>query len=156
MWRKLLLISGLVLVAGLLAAEFTLPRPGVWDGHPEVTISIDTSSTPPSAVGCCVVLGGREMAGGMADDYRNLPRTTRIADLLFDRSPGLFAEPFVGAPLRPRVWVSGRLSLFGREIRRSQQQFVLVGAEWPDARRVWKVVEIPDGRVSKVVRVALP
>ena len=66
------------------------------------------------------------------------------------------ADPFAGQPLTVKVPVSGRTSMSGRTLRRYQFQYLVVFAVLPDGRRVRKLVEIPDGRVSREVAVSLP
>ena len=66
------------------------------------------------------------------------------------------ADPFRGEPLSVKIGISERVSGFGRTLSYSQHRFLVVLAEWPDGRRVCKVVEIPEVRVSKEVTVELP
>jgi hypothetical protein len=154
MQRKLL-IPVMLLAGVVLAVEF-LTYASVWHDEYKLTVHIDTPADPPSAVGCCTC--GRGEAERVADLGRNWSRRSRLPDFfpdLFD-DRGAVANPFVGGPLKVPVAVTGRDSPFGREVARYQDRFLVVGAEWPDGRRVWKVVEIPDGRVSREVCVSLP
>jgi hypothetical protein len=156
MGRKRLIAVLLVLACVVLAVEFI---PGTfardWIGGYYLTVHLDTPTGPPSVV-ICSASGRWDRAEEVAANLRMLPPEIRLSESLDIDGPEALADPFVGGPLEVRIRASGRGSLFGREVSRYQDRFLVVGAEWPGGRRVWKVVEIPDGRVSQEVRVSLP
>jgi hypothetical protein len=153
MWRKLL-GAVVLLIGGVLAFESAVGEVVIWDGWYDFTIHLDTPTDPPSAVGCRA-FGRLDEAERIAGLCRKGSPPFPLAEF-FDHAFGTLVNPYTGEPLKVRVPVSGRQSVLGRELSRSQHDALVVGAEWPDGRRVWKVVEIPDGRVSKEVRVSLP
>lgn len=136
-----------VVVAPFLLAEFTVVE--FWDGGYYLTVHVTGTADSPSAVACCPM--GRREAGEWV-----CGRSPTTAS--FDQ-PGdaAVANPFTGQPLKVHVWLSGRRSpILGRELERSRQQFLVVVSEWPDDRKACKVVDIPDGRVTREMRVSLP
>jgi hypothetical protein len=66
------------------------------------------------------------------------------------------SDPFEGKPLKIENVCYSQTSLFGRTVHWSQNRFMAVYAEWADGRKVCKVVEIPDARISTEVRMQLP
>jgi hypothetical protein len=151
MRRRPFLVAVLVLIAAVTAVEFIPLYLLIWDGGYELTVHVDTPADPPTAVACSA-FGRREDAEHLCELSREAP----AAALFAEGGRATLADPFHGQPLKVYIWVSGRESAFGREVSRSQQRFLVVGAEWPDGRRVCKVVEIPDGRVSREMRVTVP
>src|SRR5262249_36623438 len=100
---------------------------------------------PPRSVSC-QAFGRREDAVFTLEHL--LPPETRLWSAV--------ADPYAGEPLTVNVPVSGRDSMSGRELRRSPLRDFVGSAMPPDGRRVGKLVDIPDGRVSREVSVALP
>ena len=132
-----------VLALGVLAWEFVPVQVLIWDGSFNLIVRVECPEGRPRAV-TCEAFGRREYAD------------EAVAHLLPLESWSAVADPFDGQPITVRVAVSGRESPFGRELLRSQFRFLAVIAVLPDGRRVGKVVDIPDGRVSREVSVALP
>ncbi|MBX7102568.1 MAG: hypothetical protein K1X57_00700 [Gemmataceae bacterium] len=143
--RRVLIAGVAVLGLGVLAWEFIPVLVIIWDGGFDLTVRIECPEGRPLAV-TCEAFGRREYA------------EEAVAHLLppESRSWSTVVDPFDGQPITVQVAVSGRDSPFGRELRRSQFPFLAVIAVLPDGRRVGKVVDIPDGRVSREVSVALP
>jgi hypothetical protein len=139
-------------LAAVLIGGFTVPCI-VWDGWPEVMVHFDITGEPPAVVGCRP-LGSREHAGSLASHARE-PDHLPIKEM-FGHYPAALADPFDGAPIKVRIGTSGRQSAFGCELSRGQERAILVGAEWRDGRRTWKVVDAPDLQQSREVIVSLP
>jgi len=143
--RRALIAVVAVLALGVLAWEFIPVQVMIWDGSFDLTVRVESSAGQPQVVSC-EAFGRREYAEEAVAHL--LPPESRMWSTT--------ADPFDGQPLIVRVAVSGRESPFGRELRRSQFRYLAVIAVLPDGRRVGKVVDIPDERVSREVSVALP
>jgi len=143
--RRTFAVLAVVVVAGVLTWEFVPIQVMVWDGHFDLTVHVRSPSGQPSRVSC-EAFGHREYAEEAVARLSPLDSQLRSA----------MGGSFVGNQFTVRVPVSGRRSPFGRELRRMQFQALAVIAEFPDGRRVGKVVDIPDGRVSHEVTVAFP
>ncbi|WP_439624709.1 hypothetical protein [Gemmata sp.] len=117
----------------------------VWDGGYDLTVRVSSKAGAPSAVSC-QTHGVRRDAEYALEHH--LPAVMKQWSAT--------ADPFVGEPLTVFVPVSGRNALSGRELSRSQFCWLVVTAVLPDGRRTGTLVEIPDGRVSREVRVELP
>jgi hypothetical protein len=154
LWKNLLTVV-LLLVVGVLAVEFIPLAETRWVGGYDLTVHLDTPTDPPSVVICAATLR-RDNAEDTVANLRTLPPETRLTPALDIGGCATVADPFAGEPLTVHIKTVGRSSAFDRDLSRTQYRFLVVGAEWPDGRRVWKVVEIPDGRVSREVRVSLP
>jgi hypothetical protein len=142
---RAVLITVALIAAGLLAWEFVPIQVIVWDGAYELTVRVESPDGRPRSVSC-EAFGRREYADA-AVVHPHPPESQRWSAV---------ADPFEGQPITVQVAVSGRESPFGRELRRSQFKFLAVNAVMADGRRVGKVVEIPDSRVSREVAVTLP
>ena len=68
---------------------------------------------------------------------------------------GRFA-PFTGAPLEMRIDTWCDTTRSGREIKSGHETWLAVIAEFDEGIRVGKVVEIPDMKVGREVRVEFP
>lgn len=68
----------------------------------------------------------------------------------------LVADPYHGGPLKIRGWQGGSYSTLGFEINHSQDEALVIVAQMADGSEVWKLVEIPEVRVSREVTVTLP
>lgn len=143
--RRTPLILLAVVVAGVLAWEFVPIQVMIWDGAFELKVHVVCHTDPPRAVSC-EAFGHREYAEKIV--ARLLPTESQARSAI--------ADPFGGQTLTVSVPVSGRRSPFGRELRWSQFQALVVIATYPDGHRVGKVVDIPDSRVSREVTVELP
>lgn len=143
--RRALIAVVVVLALGVLAWEFVPVQVRVWDGSFDLTVRVECPEGRPRSV-TCEAFGRCEYADEAVAHL--LPPESRMWSTV--------ADPFDGQPIAVRVAVSGRESPFGRELRRSQFRFLAVIAVLPGGRQVGKVVDIPDGRVSREVSVALP
>lgn len=141
--RRALIAVVAVLALGVLAWEFVPVQVLIWDGSFDLTVRVVCPEGRPRAV-TYEAFGRREYAD------------EAVAHLLPPESWSAVSDPFDDQPITVRVAVSGRKSPFGRKLRRSQFRFLAVIAVLPDGQRVGKVVDIPDGRVSREVSVALP
>ncbi len=143
--RRALIAVVATLAVGVLAWEFIPVQVLIWDGSFDLTVRVECPAGQPRSVSC-EAFGRREYADEAAAQL--LPPESRMWSTT--------AEPFDGQALSVRVAVSGRESPFGRELRRSQFRHLAVIAVLADGRRVGKVVDIPDGQVSREVSVTLP
>jgi hypothetical protein len=142
--RWFLLLFAL-LAAGVLAWEFIPIQVTVWDGGFDLTVHVSSTAGPLRAVSC-QAYGQREDAEAAVQDL--VPPRMGFASAT--------ADPFDGRPLTVNVHVSGRLSPFGRELARFQYRHLVVIGQLKDGRRIGKRIEIPDGCLSREVRVSLP
>jgi hypothetical protein len=143
--RRAILIIALLIVAGALAWEFGPIKVTVWDGGFDLTVNVSSSTGPLRSVSCAA-FSQHEDAEFVLEHL--LPPETRFCSTV--------ADPFEGQPLIINVPVSGRDSPLGRELRRSQFRHLVVIGQLEGGRRIGKLVEIPDGRVSREVSVVLP
>jgi hypothetical protein len=143
--RPKLLVVACLLVAGAVLWVCASTTYIIWDGGYDLTVRVSSSPGPPRSVSC-QACGRREAAEYVLEHL--LPPETR--------SYSATADPFAGEPLTVNVPVSGRESMTGRQLSRFQFRWLVVIAVLPDGRRVGKLVEIPDGEVSREVRVELP
>src|SRR5262245_50418051 len=142
---RALLIFGLPAVALVLALEFLPISVLIWDGHFDLTVNVSSTAGPLRSVSC-QACGDRDLAEHVLKSRRPFE-----SDLW-----AVIADPFEGEPLTVKVPVSGRTSPFGREVSRYQFSHLVVIGHLQDGRRLGKLVEIPDGRVSRTVSVSLP
>jgi hypothetical protein len=156
LWKYLLTVVLLLLVVGVLAVELIPLTEVRWVGGYDLTVHLDAPAGQPTVVICSPIHGRRDDAEESVTVLRMFPASTRLTEIRVIEGRKVVADPFVGGPLKVFVKTIGRQSALGRELSASQEGFLIVGAEWPDGRRVWKVVEIPDGRASREVRVSLP
>ena len=117
----------------------------IWVGQYELTVRVSSKSKLPQSVTCQAFgrRGDAERAAryGLPSDGTGWPAV---------------ADPFDGKPLAVRVMPSGRDSMIGRELVRTQSGYLAVVAVMPDGRRVVKIVDIPDDQASREVDVVLP
>lgn len=138
----------LLVVGAILAIEFVPIYVYDWIGGYDLTIHIDSPDGPPTAVGC--------MAERHREDAEHLCSRSPAPTALKLGRGSVVASPYDGKTLQVHITTSGRDSMFGRPVARYQQRFLVVSVEWPDGRRTCKVVEIPNGRESREVRVSIP
>jgi hypothetical protein len=143
MRRKLVAVL-VLLVFGVALWAYSSATHIVWDGGFDLSVHVSSNPGPPLSV-TCQPFGRLEYAEYM---LKHLSPETRLWSVS--------ADPFVGEPLIVHVPVSGRDSMSGRQLSRSQFEYLVVVAVLPDGRRVGKLVDIPDGRVSREVSVTLP
>jgi hypothetical protein len=138
-------VAGALLVgSGVFLFEYVPVGKVVWDGAVDVTVTVTKSGQPIRAV-TCEAFGNRADAE-VALEYLLPPETH-----MWSAS----ANPFDGIPLTVTVLVSGLDSFSGRNVRRTQFQYLVVIARLQDGKRVGKIVEIPDVRVSRAIHVSL-
>jgi hypothetical protein len=144
MLRWVLMIAILV-AASLLAWEFVPLQVTIWDGGYELAVHVSATAGPLRSVSCEAFSRAEDAQHAL--EYTLPPETSTWSAT---------ADPFTGEVLKVRVPVSGRDSPCGRELRRFQFRYLLVIGHLQNGRRVGKVVEIPDGRVSREITVVLP
>jgi hypothetical protein len=143
--RRALLITAVLLGAGALACEFIPLGYSIWDGDFDLRVNVSSTAGSLRAV-TCQACSHSEEAEYILDHL--LPPETDLWSTV--------ADPFDGQPLTVRVPVSGRTSPCGRELDRSQFRYLVVIGQLKDGRRMGKLVDIPDCRVSREVTVSLP
>ena len=144
MRRKVVAVT-LVIVVSAVVWVYTSTTHIIWDGGYDLTVRVSGDPGPPRSVSC-ETFGHRQDAEEAA--ARRMPPGSRMWSTV--------ADPFDGQPITVKVAVSGRDSMSGRELRRSQFRYLVVVAVLPDGQRVSKLVDIPDGRVSREVSVTVP
>ena len=143
--RRAALITAALIVAGLLAWEFVPLQVTIWDAGYDLAVQVSSTTGPLRSVSC-EAFPRREAA---ADFLKYLlPPETRLWSTV--------ADPFAGEPLTVHISVSGRDSPSGRELQRFQFRYLLVVGQLQNGRRVGKLVEIPDERLSREISVELP
>lgn len=121
----------------------------VWDGSFDLLVSVSSNSGKIKSLTCEV--------------FPTIQQAERVAELLAEGAVGegypnwtVKTPRFTGEPVEVRVPVSGTEAMCGRALSRTQFQCLLVTAELADARRIKKLVQIPDGRVARELTVELP
>jgi hypothetical protein len=158
--RKKLIINRLFLTACILLPVGAFlyleskPRYLGSGGRYDLTIHIE-SANEPITVECFAT-----KTQDKADNICNLGDPIRLKDYSPFKDDGTVAisKPYDGQPLKVRIWSVHDTSMFlGRTVWYSQKEkFLVVYAEWADGKNSSKVIEIPDGRYSREVRVQLP
>jgi hypothetical protein len=143
--RRTFLIVLVFVVAAALAWEFIPLQVKISDGGFYLTVNVSSSAGPLHSVSCQAFAQREETKHDL--DYLCPPGTPLWSAV---------ADPFVGEPLKVLVPVSGRESPCGRELRRFQFRYLVVIGKFQDGQRAGKLVEVPDGRVSREVSVVLP
>ena len=149
--RRLLRFVGVLLLAFLPLALFDSSCTRIYQGGYELTVHVEASGPKPSAVGCYAVWRQDE-AERAREIYQDIPLRRAIEN----EWGGPIADPYTGQSLKVQIRMSDQESYFGRPLSTVRQRFLVLLAEWPDGRKVCKVVELPQGRVSKEVTVCLP
>jgi hypothetical protein len=148
MWRLIAILAGLLFV-NLLVAGISLLLFVPWEtlgcGKFDLAVVVEPS-------------GGRICAVTSEAFQRREEAESALEQLTPPSSDWCSATeaPFTGQPLKTRVPFSQRTSALGREIDYIQFHYLVVIAELQDGRRVGKLVDIPDGRMSREVHVGLP
>src|SRR5689334_19463052 len=141
---RVLFVVFLLAAAGFHLAAF--PTTYACGGF-ELTVRVSSTPTPPRAVSC-QTFNNRSVAEFVVENLlRPEPGAGRWATV---------ADPFAGEPLTVLVPVSTKSWMGGLRWRRMQFEYLVVIAVLPDGRQVGKVVDIPDGRVSREVSVEVP
>lgn len=139
------LIVAIIVLVSVFLWEFIPVQVIIWDGGFDLTVTVSSNAGPLRSVSC-QAFGHRESADFAVEHLLPMeadPWSTHV-------------EPFSGKPLTVFVPLSGRKSPSGRELSRMQFRHLAVIGQLQDGRRVGKVVEIPDCRVSRTVHVILP
>jgi hypothetical protein len=121
----------------------------VWDGWFDLLVRVSSSSGKIKSVTCEV--------------FQTKEQAEKVSEFI---ASGEFEEPFsrwtvrapqfTGDPIEVQVPVSGTEAICGRTLTRTQFQCLVVTGELASGRRVKKLAQIPDGRVSREVLVELP
>jgi hypothetical protein len=138
-WRVILVVAATVALAfcGLALSQQIL-----WIGSYELTIHVENRGPTIRAVSC-ETFGEREYAE-QSIEYFLRPRESR----------SVVVDPYQGEPIKLRVTLTGSdLYRLGIELSRYHDHYLAVIATYADGRRVGQIVEIPDSRKSKEVRV---
>lgn len=131
-----------VLVLGGCVWVYTSAEWIIWDGACQMTLRV---SGPVRSVGYEPF--GHHADAEFAVRHAGPPKKWDWA---------VTVEPFAGEPLEVYVPVSGRASMSGRELSRTQHRYLAVAGQLDDGRWVAKVVDLPDCRESREVSVTLP
>jgi len=134
------ILAGVVLCAGL--AWYLLPETR-WTGGYSLTVHLQSANARPQSVACSPFHHSEDAEKAIATESVGSPEWAVVAD------------PFDGCPINLDVPVAGRAWL-GQERGRVQPQYLAVVAMMPENRRVGRIVQIPDGQVSKELTVSLP
>lgn len=134
------ILAGVVLCAGL--AWYLLPETR-WSGGYSLTVHLQSADARPQSVACSPFHRREDAEKAISAESLGSPEWDVVAD------------PFDGRPISLDVPVAGQAWL-GQERGRVQPQYLAVVAMMPENRRVGRIVEIPDGRVTKELTVSLP
>lgn len=121
----------------------------VWDGWFDLLVRVSSNSGKITSVTCEVFQ--------TTDQAERVGELMALGEVEESLSRWTVKTPqFTGEPVEVRVPVSGTEAMCGRALSRTQFQCLVVTAELADARRVKKLVQIPDGRVARELTVELP
>ena len=134
------ILAAVVLCAGL--AWYLLPE-ARWSGGYSLTVRFQSADARPQSVACSPFHRREDAEKAIATESLGSPEWDIVTD------------PFDGRPINLDISVTGRTWL-GQERERVQPHYLAVVAMMPENRRVGRIVEIPDGRVSKQLTVFLP
>lgn len=99
----------------------------------------------------------KEQAAGWVENINRTSVQVVKNDLRWRSSTdSAVVHPFDGKPIKLENTCYDDRSLFGRTVNWSQNYYMTVYAEWGDGRKVCKIVEIPDARISKEMSIQLP
>jgi len=119
-------------------------------------IHVDCADEQPVKVACFASFRKEQSQGWVDNINRYSVAWVKNSDSWRSSIDSAMSDPFDGKPLKIENVCYYQTSLFGRTVDWSQNKFMAVYAEWADGRKVCKVVEIPDGRISAEVRMQLP
>jgi hypothetical protein len=142
--RLAFLTLAVLVVIGALAWEFVPINFIVWDGSFDLAVNVSSTAGPFGSISC------------------EACRDRKDTDFMLEHLPppetvwSVVSNPFDGRPLTVHVPMGGKESPWGRELTRYQFRHLVVIGQLQDGRRLGKVVEIPDCRVSRQVSVSLP
>ncbi len=141
------LFVGVVILLLVLGTLYFLVGHTFGTGSYELTVFIHCNDEPPSKVACCGIRS-REV-GDRACERSQEPEHFHDAG---DNS--ILVTNFAGQPIKMRLWLESDATLLHTKYFHSR--FLIVCAEWVNGRRVCKVVEVPEIRVSREVHVDIP
>jgi len=141
--RRMYLALALVFGGSRLLWIFTSARWAIWDGSFKLIVHVSSDVGPLESVSC------------EAFDSQENARMA-VEDLSPPRRWFATAAPFTGQPITVGVPLSGTTSMSGRELSRIQFRHLVVIGQLQDGRRIGKLAEIPDDRVSRELQVSLP
>ncbi len=142
--RRWLVLAGLIAAAAAVYYFFAFTTHIRWGSSYDLTVHVE-SARPVRAVSCEVF--GRH--NEYVDDVVRYAMPSETRNGMFSTT----VDPYVGEPITVRVITYGRESYTGRNLSRDQFRFLVVVVTYADGRRVAKLVDIPDGRVSREVRI---
>jgi hypothetical protein len=146
MTRRRTLLAFVLVVVAVFCCFYVFAPVALWVGSVELAVNVSSTDGLLWEVKC-EPFQRRELAQWAT---RN-PTSPEM-----NNSWSYVVKPFKGEPIKVFVPVSGRDSMWGRELSRIQFQWLAVIGLLNDGKSVTKVVEIPDGRVSREVDVVLP
>jgi hypothetical protein len=143
----ILLLVGFVMLADMCSW-------GISDGAYDLVVRVTPTDATPAWV-VCFPFNTRPRAEQWLERLELAEK--RVVWQAFEE-PTYYADPFAGKPFLVYVGFGFHdSSLFGWSWNHSQSyHVVLILAEMPDGRRVGKIVDIPDYRESREVRVTIP
>ena len=144
MHRKWLILNLLLIAGGLLWLYTSVPWIH-WSGGYDLTIHVKADPGLVDSIACESFLRREDAEGAFGCRFASA----------FARCPAK-ADPFVGQPLTIYINQGGQDAMSGRELSRTQYRFIVVFGLLHTGGQVSKVVEIPDGRVSREISVELP
>ena len=128
---------------------FLSPITYLGEGCYRLTVYVHCTDEMPGKVACFPV-ANREWANQLCD------RSPEPEFFHEEGSDSTLVKNFGGEPINMRLSFGSVSNIFGREVECYQYRFLIVCAEWTDGRRICKVVDIPDKRVSREIRVEIP
>ena len=118
-----------------------------WIGGYELTVQIE-SARPVRSVRL-IPIHNRGEAEQTMHAFKEVPA-------VLNEWKSTTVDPFDGRPIGILITMTGSDTQSGREISRSHFSALLVIGEFADGQRCMKLVDIPDSRVSRAIRVELP
>ncbi len=138
----------LLLIAALGLIWYFVPMQVVrWIGGYELTVRIE--SAKPVRTVRLIPIHNRPVAEKVLEDAKD-------ASAVLNEFKSTRVEPFEGRPIGILITMSGSDTQSGREISRFQFSALVAIGEFADGQRFAKVVDIPDSRESRELKVDLP
>jgi hypothetical protein len=139
------LFVGLVILLCALVILFFLVGRSWGVGFYDLTVFVHCNDELPRKV-ACYPISRREDAERICE---SLPEPENLTE-----NKSALITSFVGEPIKMRLMFTDDATLFRRNVY--HYRFLIVCAEWVNGRRMCKVVEIPEMRVSREVHVEIP
>lgn len=143
---KRLFVGLVILLLALGTLDFLAGRK-IGTGSYELTVFVHCNDELPSKVACCAI-SRREYGERICE---RLPEPEHLCEEGYNSA---FVTQFVGEPIKMRLWLESDITLFRANYY--HYRFLIVCAEWVNGRRMCKVVEIPEKRVSREIHVEIP